>query len=613
MTNSSLAIKKTSYIILTIILNTSIVYSCRIWGVVELFNNSITNNDNTYQIIQSESIFFKSLGNNYPNGWSLSCYNVNAELSGVYRSELTADIDSMYQFIFDSLSHLPDTTTKLIGHLRIASSGATGIPNPHPFIYNYNNKNYSLIHNGTLNKEILLDLITENGSDSTWIYNNPPHTYNEFPWYSDSGWVNVIDSELYLLWIMKNITENTESELISLMNALQQLETVSQTSTKNIIFSDGEHMYAYRSENSDNPNLFYSNMDSFTYQDTLYTPTFLSIISQIPTIEPASLLNWTPFNNESLLFVDNVGNYEMFENFINHPPTITLDSYADTIGVDYVKEVFYTIQDIDFDSISVFLINNPEWVTINDTSIIIIPEEDGIFTFSVYVGDGELSSYVNYTITAVNYKSEIITIDDVPDDDGGWVYVNFEKSYYDNNNNNNTEIYHIERKTSGNWISVGSSAAYGLDTYSVQVMTMQDSSSDSTNYTVFRVIASMEEGVWFSNPDSGYSMNNNSLSNDQNLYELPKYYSLKQNYPNPFNSATTIHYELPQNSSVKITVYDILGSYVIDIVDRYHQKGMFKTTWNGNDKNNIKVSSGVYYYIITAGNFIQKRKMTLLK
>ena len=61
------------------------------------------------------------------------------------------------------------------------------------------------------------------------------------------------------------------------------------------------------------------------------------------------------------------------------------------------------------------------------------------------------------------------------------------------------------------------------------------------------------------------------------------------------------------------SVYDILGNHVIDIVDRYHQKGMFKTTWNGNDKNNIKVSSGVYYYIITAGNFIQKRKMTLLK
>ena len=125
-------------LILEVVMIPNVISACRLWGIVELSNTSITNNVNSYHIIQSESNFFQSLGSNYISGWSLSSYSNNGQLSGIYRSELLADMDSMYQVVFDSLSYLPDTTTKLIGHLRVASSGANDIANPHPFIYNFN-------------------------------------------------------------------------------------------------------------------------------------------------------------------------------------------------------------------------------------------------------------------------------------------------------------------------------------------------------------------------------------------------------------------------------------------------------------------------------------------
>ena len=146
----------------------------------------------------------------------------------------------------------------------------------------------------------------------------------------------------------------------------------------------------------------------------------------------------------------------------------------------------------------------------------------------------------------------------MPNDDGSWVYIEFLKSFWDNDENRNTEIYHIERLTSGEWISVGSSAAYNSESYTVQVSTGQDYSPHENNaMVIFRVIASMNEGVWISLPDSGYSINN-SLDILKNI-EQPSTFSLSQNYPNPFNATTLIKYDLPLKSKVSIVIYDILG------------------------------------------------------
>jgi len=94
---------------------------------------------------------------------------------------------------------------------------------------------------------------------------------------------------------------------------------------------------------------------------------------------------------------------------------------------------------------------------------------------------------------------------------------------------------------------------------------------------------------------------------------LPGGYSLCQNYPNPFNPTTTIRYDLPELADVRIAVYNVVGQVVRTLVDRQMSPGQYETVWDGRDDSGSPVSSGLYLYRMTAGNFSQSRKMLLLK
>jgi len=85
-------------------------------------------------------------------------------------------------------------------------------------------------------------------------------------------------------------------------------------------------------------------------------------------------------------------------------------------------------------------------------------------------------------------------------------------------------------------------------------------------------------------------------------------YNLKQNYPNPFNPSTVISYQLPVRSYVTIKVYDILGREVATLVKGVKNVGNYSITFNGSD-----LASGIYFYQLKTGNFIQAKKMILLK
>jgi photosystem II stability/assembly factor-like uncharacterized protein len=88
----------------------------------------------------------------------------------------------------------------------------------------------------------------------------------------------------------------------------------------------------------------------------------------------------------------------------------------------------------------------------------------------------------------------------------------------------------------------------------------------------------------------------------------PTEYVLSQNYPNPFNPTTTIEYEIPITSKVKIEVYDVLGREVTILLDKEQMAGKYKLNFDGS-----KLSSGIYLYRITAGDYVQAKKMILAK
>jgi 2',3'-cyclic-nucleotide 2'-phosphodiesterase (5'-nucleotidase family) len=90
--------------------------------------------------------------------------------------------------------------------------------------------------------------------------------------------------------------------------------------------------------------------------------------------------------------------------------------------------------------------------------------------------------------------------------------------------------------------------------------------------------------------------------------ELPEQFRLEQNYPNPFNPSTKISYQLTVSSDVVLKVYDVLGNEVATLVDEYKPAGIYEIEFNAS-----ALTSGVYFYQLNAGDFVQTKKMILLK
>ena len=107
-------------------------------------------------------------------------------------------------------------------------------------------------------------------------------------------------------------------------------------------------------------------------------------------------------------------------------------------------------------------------------------------------------------------------------------------------------------------------------------------------------------------------MNKNLLeTNEESI--LPTDFGLYQNYPNPFNPLTNISYFLLKSSEVNLSIYDMLGRHVLQVDQGIKQPGKHLVIWRGKNKYNTHVSSGVYFYVLTAGEFSDHKRMIYLK
>jgi hypothetical protein len=202
---------------------------------------SIVLNQFTVLFNQSESMV---------NGWALMGYQVaNPDsVEPIYRSASPATEDSTTYW--NSVSTIMNDNEHIIGigHLRLATSGNNTVPNPHPYLFYENGISYSLIHHGTVNKDLLYDLITNNGTDLSWLNEHEPQTFGGGSWQGE-GWSNVVDSELLMLYVMQNI--DSEGSIIDgLEIALSTLvDTGVPNSQLNLIFSNGNDLYVFGGAN----------------------------------------------------------------------------------------------------------------------------------------------------------------------------------------------------------------------------------------------------------------------------------------------------------------------------------------------------------------------------
>ena len=102
------------------------------------------------------------------------------------------------------------------------------------------------------------------------------------------------------------------------------------------------------------------------------------------------------------------------------------------------------------------------------------------------------------------------------------------------------------------------------------------------------------------------------LNNDEDPL-FPSSYYIYNNYPNPFNPITTLRYDIPKDSFVSITVYDMLGNVVNNLINANQSSGYKSIQWNATNNQGKPVSAGVYLYEIQAGDFVDTKKMILLK
>jgi len=95
--------------------------------------------------------------------------------------------------------------------------------------------------------------------------------------------------------------------------------------------------------------------------------------------------------------------------------------------------------------------------------------------------------------------------------------------------------------------------------------------------------------------------------NEEDVFEVKGFY-LSQNYPNPFNPTTKIRYSVPGSEIVQIKVFDVLGKEIKTLLNEYKQTGTYEIEF---DASNL--TSGVYFYQLSAGIFVETKKMILLR
>jgi len=120
-----------------------------------------------------------------------------------------------------------------------------------------------------------------------------------------------------------------------------------------------------------------------------------------------------------------------------------------------------------------------------------------------------------------------------------------------------------------------------------------------------------KESVYGYALEQEYGLTEEMISEHEGV--MPATFSLWQNYPNPFNPTTTISYLLAQDEEVTLSIWNLSGQLVRELVHEVQPDGSYSATWDGRDGAGKLVANGVYLYQIRAGDFRSARKMVLMK
>jgi len=150
---------------------------------------------------------------------------------------------------------------------------------------------------------------------------------------------------------------------------------------------------------------------------------------------------------------------------------------------------------------------------------------------------------------------------------------------------------------------------YSADNSGTYTWTVPEDQTPDSNYTI--KITSTALSTVFDFSDNPFTISSDTDVEENNFVILSN--QLYPNYPNPFNPATTVRYELKNSSHVKICVFNIRGEMVKSLVNTFQSPGTYQLLWDGTDDKQNFISSGIFFIEMKAGEFTQKRKITLLR
>ena len=183
-----------------------------------------------------------------------------------------------------------------------------------------------------------------------------------------------------------------------------------------------------------------------------------------------------------------------------------------------------------------------------------------------------------------------------------------------------TWIANTERDLSGYRVYKKYTDSYGSVVYNGSTFTVNTSYTDGDFTANYKTGTDVAE-YWVTAEDinnnvsgetSHFSGNGTSWYQQKIAYksdkEIPDIFKIDQNYPNPFNPSTNISYSLPQAGLVNLKIFDLLGNEVAELINEVKEKGNYRVQFNGEN-----LSSGVYIYTVRFKNFIESRRMILMK
>lgn len=134
------------------------------------------------------------------------------------------------------------------------------------------------------------------------------------------------------------------------------------------------------------------------------------------------------------------------------------------------------------------------------------------------------------------------------------------------------------------------------------------SNSGLPHNSVFSIVIDKFNNKWIATGNGLAVFNEEGIISSVGNPIIIEEFSLSQNYPNPYNPNTKIKYSIPQQSFVTLKVYDLLGREIATLVNEEKPAGIYETEFNGSN-----LTSGVYFYQLKAGGFVETKKMILLR